>query len=112
MSQSSGSSLDPNIKGLLCYLFGWVSGLIFFLLEKDDDFVRFHAMQSIIVFGAWTVAQILFYILWLVPFLGLILSWLWWVVAVVLAIILMIKAYQGEKFKLPVAGDLAEKWSQ
>jgi len=112
MSQSSGTNLEPNVAGALSYLFGWITGLIFFLLEKDDDFVRFHAMQSIIVFGAWTVLQILFYIFWLVPYLGVILSWLWWVVAIVLVIILVIKAYQGERFKLPVIGDLAEKWSQ
>ena len=112
MSNSSGTNLESNVAGALSYLLGWITGLIFLLLEKDDGFVRFHAIQSIIVFGAWTVVMILFYILWLVPYLGAILSGLWWIVAAVLVIILIIKAYQGERFKLPVAGDLAEKWSQ
>ena len=52
MSQSSGTNLDPKVAGALCYAFGWITGLVFFLIEKNDDFVRFHAMQSIILFGA------------------------------------------------------------
>ena len=105
----AGTGLEPNVAGLLCYVFGWITGLIFILIEKENDFVRFHAMQSIVVFGTWAILQILFYIFWLVPFLGVILSTLWWIFGVVLAIILMIKAYQGERYKVPYAGDFAEK---
>jgi uncharacterized membrane protein len=112
MSQSSGTSLQPNVAGLLCYVFGWVSGLVFFLIEKNDDFVRFHAMQSIIVFGTLAVFSVIFGILMLVPFLGAILFAILWIGVLILWILLMVKAYQGEKFKLPVIGDLAEKWSQ
>ena len=111
MSQSSGTSLQPNVAGLLCYLAGWVTGLVFFLIEKDDDFVRFHAMQSIIVFGGLAIFCIIFGILMLVPFLGWILFTLLWIATLILWILLMVKAYQGEKFKLPLVGDLAEKWS-
>ena len=115
MSTGKGTNLEPNVAGLLCYLVGWISGLVFFLIEKDDDFVRFHAMQSIIVFGAITVVNILLYILWVIPGIGWIfgalLATILWVLAIVLWIILMVKAYQGERFKLPIAGDLAEKYS-
>ena len=115
MSTGKGTSLEPNVAGLLCYLVGWITGLIFFLIEKDDDFVRFHAMQSIIVFGAITVINILLYILWVIPVVGwifgTIIATLMWVLAIVLWIILMVKAYQGERFKLPIAGDIAEKYS-
>lgn len=111
MSQSSGTSLQPNVAGLLCYLAGWITGLVFFLIEKDDDFVRFHAMQSIIVFGGLVIFYIIFGILMLVPILGWILFSLLWIATLILWILLMVKAYQGEKFKLPVIGDLAEKWS-
>jgi uncharacterized membrane protein len=110
MSTDKGTGLEPNVAGLLCYLFGWVSGLIFFLIEKDD-FVRFHAMQSIIVFGAITVLSIIFGILFMVPFVGAILGAILWIGTLILWILLMVKAYQGERFKLPVAGDLAEKYS-
>jgi uncharacterized membrane protein len=107
MSQSSGTSLQPNVAGLLCYLVGWITGLVFFLIEKDDDFVRFHAKQSIIVFGTFFVISL---VLGWIPIIGWIVSMLLSILALVLWILLMIKAYQGERFKLPLAGDLAEKW--
>jgi len=98
--------LDENVAGLLCYILGWISGLVFFLIEKKNKFVRFHALQSIIVFGVLTLASI---VLGWIPFIGWVISTIISVLAIVLWIILMIKAYQGEKFKLPWAGDLAEK---
>ncbi|MBM3154931.1 MAG: DUF4870 domain-containing protein [Chloroflexi bacterium] len=102
----SSTGLEENIAGLLCYVLGWVTGLIFFLIEKDSKFVRFHAMQSIIVFGVLCVAGII--IGW-IPIIGQVIGGLISLLALVLWIILMVKAYQGEKFKLPWAGDLAEK---
>jgi uncharacterized membrane protein len=68
--------------------------------------VRFHAMQSIVTFGALTVVN---FILMFIPIIGWIISYLIGVLAFVLWIILMIKAYQGQKYKLPWAGDFAEK---
>jgi uncharacterized membrane protein len=112
MSAKKSTSLEPNVAGLLCYLVGWITGLIFFLIEEKDEFVRFHAMQSIIVFGAISVVNILLYILWVIPgvgwIFGAILATIMWVLAIVLWIILMVKAYQGERFKVPIAGNLAE----
>jgi uncharacterized membrane protein len=102
------TGLDENVAGLLCYLFVWVSGIIFFLIEKENKFVRFHAMQSIIVFGVLFVACIV--IGW-IPFIGGVINSLIGLLAFVLWIILMIKAFQGEKFKLPWAGNLAEKYA-
>ena len=99
--------LDENVAGLLCYVLVWVSGLVFFLIEKKNKFVRFHALQSIIVFGVLFLACII--IGW-IPFIGWVIAWLIWVLAIVLWIVLMVKAYQGEKFKLPWAGNLAEKY--
>ena len=98
--------LDENVAGLLCYVLVWISGLVFFLMEKKNKFVRFHALQSIIVFGVLSLASIV--IGW-IPVIGLVINSLIWVLAIVLWILLMIKAYQGEKFKLPWAGELAEK---
>ena len=109
MSEAKGKTsmgLAPNVAGLLCYVVGWVTGLIFFILEKENKFVRFHAMQSIVTFGAITVASI---VLSFIPFIGWILGWLLSVLGFVLWIILMIKAYQGQRFKLPWAGNFAEK---
>lgn len=102
----SSTGLEENVAGLLCYVLGWITGLIFFLIEKDSKFVRFHAMQSIIVFGVLSVVSIV--IGW-IPIIGWGISGLISLLALVLWIVLRIKAYQGEKFKLPWAGDLAEK---
>jgi uncharacterized membrane protein len=116
----TSSGLDPNLAGMLCYLFGWVSGLIFFLIEKDNKFVRFHAMQSILLnvalIALYVVSGILTAMLFFVPVLGKMLISLIGIIMMIvplaflgLAILLMVKAYQGEKFKLPIIGDMAEK---
>jgi uncharacterized membrane protein len=102
----TSTGMDENVAGLLCYVLGWVSGLVFFLIEKKNKFVRFHALQSIIVFGVLTLASI---VLGWIPFIGWVIAWIIWVLAIVLWILLMVKAYQGEKYKLPWAGNLAEK---
>jgi len=106
--KKTSTGLGENVAGLLCYVAWWVSGLIFLLLETENKFVRFHAVQSIIVFGV-------FNIIWLplqfIPPLALFIGWLIGGLAFVLWVVLMYKAYQGEMYKLPVAGDLAEKWS-
>jgi len=104
-TEETSSGLKPNVAALLCYILGWVSGLIFFLVEKNK-FVRFHAMQSIVVFGAITIAQI---VLMMIPIIGWILIPVISIIGIVLWIVLMVKGYQGEKFKLPLAGDIAEK---
>jgi uncharacterized membrane protein len=98
--------MEENVAGLLCYLLGWITGLIFLLIEKDSKFVRFHAIQSIVVFGAYTVVSI---ILNFIPVIGWILGVIVGILAFILWIILMVKAYQGMKYKLPVSGDIAEK---
>jgi uncharacterized membrane protein/ribosomal protein L40E len=108
----STTSLEPNIAGLLCYVLGWITGLVFILIEKENKFVRFHAMQSIVTFGAFTVLSILFSILQQVDVIWVlfwILQLVTGILAFVLWILLMVKAYQGAKFKLPIAGDFAEK---
>jgi len=105
----TSTGIEQNVAGLLCYLLGWVTGLIFILLEKENSFVRFHAMQSIIVFGFFTIVTT---VLGIIPVLGWIIAWLLGVLAFILWIVLMVKAYQGEQYKLPWAGDLAEKWSK
>jgi uncharacterized membrane protein len=102
----TSTGLEENVAGLLCYVLGWVTGLVFFLLEQENKFVRFHAMQSIIVFGALTVVNFIFIF---IPVIGWIIGWILWMLALILWIILMIRAYQGKKYKLPIAGEIAEK---
>jgi uncharacterized membrane protein len=87
-------SMRASAAGWLSYLGGWVTGLIFLLLKREDRFVRFHAMQSLIFFGAMsmvtTVLRFVSFICW---------------------IVLMVKAARGRYYKLPIVGDYAEKWA-
>ena len=106
MAKVSGG-LEENVAGLLCYVGFWISGLIFLLIETENKFVRFHAAQSIIVFGFLSVIGVIFG--W-IPFFNLFMGPLVGVIIFVLWIVLMVKAYQGTLYKLPVAGDLAENW--
>ena len=111
--QKTSTGLTENVTGLLCYVLGWVSGLVFILIEQENKFVRFHAMQSIVTFGGITIISIALSILGLIPFLGVVFdiaNGIVGVLAFVLWIVLMVKAVQGTKYKLPRAGDLAEKW--
>lgn len=106
--EKTSTGLNENVAGLLCYVLFWVSGLVFILLEQENKFVRFHAFQSIIVFGALTVASS---ILGWIPIIGGFLAGLILLLGFVLWIVLMVKAYQGTRYKLPWSGDLAEKWA-
>ena len=115
-SQSS-TGLDPKLAGLLCYILGIITGLIFFLIDKSNDVVRFHAAQSILFSGSmivlWIVITILqFVILSISLSLGSIFSLLTMLLGLavfVLWVVLLIKGYSGQKWKLPVIGDMAER---
>lgn len=111
--KQTSTGLEPNLAAALSYLCGWVTGLIFFLMEKENSFVRFHAMQSIMVSAGFTVLFIACAVLSNIPVIG----WLFWIIgypvvgiaSFIAWILLMIKAYQGERFHFPVVGDMAEK---
>lgn len=124
----SSTGLEENLAALLSYLFTWVSGLIFFLIEKDSRLVRFHAMQSILLSAAAIVVGIVLWIAWIVvaivlammsevlaSLVSLVMGLVIFVfyIAILIAFILcMVKAYQKQYFKLPVIGNFAEKFSQ
>ena len=102
--QAPTTELKSNVAGLLCYLGGWITGIIFLMIEQRDRFVRFHALQSIITFGSLMIAWIL---LGWIPVVGGFFGVIIGVTTFVLWVVLMVKAYQGELYKLPVAGDVA-----
>lgn len=113
----SQSQMSENIAGLLCYVLGWITGLIFYFVDKRP-FVRFHAAQSIVVFGG---LHIIYFILaasfgmsmFTGGFGGFSMLWALYglvdLAAFILWIVLMIKAYQGTRFRVPIAGDIADK---
>jgi uncharacterized membrane protein len=102
----TSTGLSPNTAGVLCYVGIWISGIIFFVLEQKNRFVRFHAAQSIVVFGTITVAGV---ILGLIPVVGDAFSTIIGIIGFIVWIIMIVKASSGEWYKLPWAGDVAEK---
>jgi len=117
--QTSSTGMDPKVAALLSYVLGWVTGLIFYLIEKEDKYVRFHAMQSILLSVAMIVLMtalniVLAMLTTIVDIFGLLfvfVSPLLGLAFFVLWIMLMVKAYQGEKWKLPIIGDMAERYA-
>jgi len=108
LTEPAGTStgLSPNVAALLCYVAGWITGIIFFVLEQRNRFVRFHAVQSIVAFGTITVAWVLF---GLIPVVGGAFSTVIGIIGFIIWIIMMVKAANGEWYKLPWAGDVAER---
>ncbi|HEX4996684.1 MAG TPA: DUF4870 domain-containing protein [Terriglobia bacterium] len=120
LKESSGSGLDANIAGLLCYLFGWISGLIFLLIDKRP-FVRFHAAQSIGLTVFWIVTFIAIAIVSTV--LTIITGILGYPIGILSYLLLplagfglfvsfifgMYKAFKNEKYKMPIVGNIVEK---
>ncbi len=98
--------LDKSVAGLLCYIVGWITGIVFLVLEKENKFVRFHALQFLLTFLPLSV---LAWLLGWIPFIGWALAALVWILVLILWLILMFKAYRGEEYKLPLVGDIAEK---
>lgn len=105
-SNKTSTGIQENVEGLLCYLGGWITGIIFFIIEKENKIVRFHAVQSIAVS---VVLIVVYFILGLIPIIGWLIMPLVGIVSFILWIFLMLKAYQGKMYKLPVIGDFAEK---
>jgi uncharacterized membrane protein len=109
------TGLRVNQAAALSYLLGWITGLALFTLERKVDFVRFHAMQSIILFGSVTLVCAILWALLKVPYVNILFMLLLSFVglfAFVVWIILMAKAYQGDRFRLPVVGTMAERYSK
>ena len=106
--EKTSTGLAENVAGLLCYVLGWVSGIVFLIIESKNKFVRFHAFQSIIVFGIITLINIVFSP---IPFVGGFITWIASVIGFILWIVLIVMAAQEKKYKLPWAGDLADKWA-
>ena len=112
--------MQANVAAGLSYVAGWITGLIFFFGEKQNRFVRFNAMQSILLYAALTAFYIILDVLaTALAFSGLgillllfgLLIWLVGLGALALWIILMINAFQGKYLKLPIIGDYAERFA-
>jgi uncharacterized membrane protein len=113
-TQNAGTGLAPNVAGALAYLLGPITGVLFLILEKNSPFVRFHALQSIVFGVLWIIFWIVLSVIsGVVPVLGWIVGFLISIVAglggLVLWLLLMYKAYQGQEWELPIAGPIDRK---
>ena len=97
---------NENLLAAASYLLGFVTGIVMLLVEKQNKFVRFHAMQSTILFGGLFVVN---FVLGFIPILGWLVGFVLSIAAFILWIVLMWKAFQGEMYKVPYIADLAEK---
>lgn len=122
MEQSAGatqsSGMDPKLAGLLAYLIPPITGIVFFIIEKSNRVVRWHAAQSIVFGVAWIVIWVLFSVLSMIlsaiiPIIGTIISLLVWVVVFlggfVLWIVCLIKGYSGQMWRMPLIAPWADK---
>ena len=100
--ERSSTGLDENVAGLLCYLLGFITGIVFLVVEKKSNFVKFHAKQSTITFLILFVISLILGWIPIIGFLVLILSLILW-------LFLMIKALKGERYMLPIVGKMAEE---
>ncbi len=112
-SQPSAGGLTDNVAGMLAY-FTIIPAIIFLVLEpyNRSRFIRFHSFQCIFFAVAWTVLWVALNIIAHVPFFGWLTILMWPLVGLagfVIWIVLVLKAYQGQMFKLPFVGDMAEK---
>ena len=105
MATKTTSAGNQNLMAALTYLLGIITGVIFLVIERKNAYIRFHAAQSVVTFG---IIFILSIILPFIPVLGRVLLAVLNIVQLVVWILLMVKAYQGVKYKLPYIGDLAE----
>jgi uncharacterized membrane protein len=115
------SGMAPNLAAALSYVLGIITGVVFLMVEKDP-FVRFHAYQSIFLsvawFAFWIVFTVISSVLGMIPFVGflavifgLLVSLVLGLGSLILVLVLIIKAYNGERFKVPYIGNMAEKYA-
>ncbi|MGZ3605423.1 MAG: DUF4870 domain-containing protein [Thermodesulfobacteriota bacterium] len=99
--EQSSTGLEENVAGFFCYLLGFVTGIVFLVVEKKSSFVKFHAKQSTITFlGLFVIILVIGWI----PVLGTLV----WIFTLILWLILMIEALQGKRYSLPIVGKMAE----
>jgi uncharacterized membrane protein len=98
----SSTGLEENVAGFLCYLLGFITGIVFLVVEKKSSFVKFHAKQSTIAF---LILFVIILIVGWIPVIGILII----LFTLILWLLLMIKALRGERYLLPIVGNMAEE---
>jgi uncharacterized membrane protein len=113
----TSTGVEPRLSALLCYTAWWVSGLVFLIIEQQNQVVRFHAAQSIVLFGGFslligllTAVRIAMLIVSAAAFsAATLLVYLVWIAAVGIWLLLMVRTFKGETWRVPFASDLADR---
>ena len=117
MSDPTSTGVDARLSSMLCYAGWWVTGLVFLFAERRNGEVRFHAAQSLVVFGALSVAllfsggvsAVVFVVATTRFQMAQAIGYAIWFVAVLIWLFLLMKTWRGETWRVPIAGDLAVK---
>jgi len=117
LSGATSTGVDPRLSALLCYTAWWLSGLIFLIIEQQNRAVRFHAAQSLVLFGGLSVLIGVLSVMSIGMLMvssgafqaARVLVYLVWIGAVGLWLLLMYRAFNGETWRVPLAGGLAAK---
>jgi uncharacterized membrane protein len=104
--KKSSTGLESGVAGALCYVLGAFSGIFMLIVEREDKFVRFHAVQAILAHAA---AYVIFIILALIPIVGWLLLPVWLLAAFIFWIVLIYEAYHGVEYELPYLGEIARR---
>lgn len=104
LKNKGSMGLDENIGGMLCYIF--IVGLVFLFMEKENRFIRFHALQAVFLGVFLLLVNIA---LGVIPVIGWFISLLMGPIILILVIFMMYQAYQGKYYKLPILGEMVEK---
>lgn len=118
-SETSSTGLPPHAAAALSYLAWWLSGLLFFLVERENRFVKFHAAQALVGLGAiwalglmlWVVALAALFVSAMAFKVLLYLAYGVWVAGLIAWGLCLVRAWQGEEFELPWAGSIARRLS-
>jgi len=113
ISKKSSTGMEPKIAVLIAYLFSWISGLVFYLIEKENKFVKWHAMQSLVLGIIEVIIVIVMTIFGWIPIVGwffAVICWLALVAAFVFRIIAIVKPFQGQSYRIPGIAKLADKY--
>jgi uncharacterized membrane protein len=108
---TAGVSDDSKLFAFLAYLLGIIGFIIALVTKKDDKFVMFHAKQSLVLFLGAVAIGIVGAVLWIIPTIGYLITWILRVLWLVLWIMGMVNALSMKEAKLPVVGDIAEKFN-
>lgn len=115
-NDATSLGLNARIEALLAYLFTWLGGFVFLVLERKNHFVRFSAAQSLTLFGPTFVVYVLLRLIgsigfigfFLGPIIGLLTTIIFWGTTI-LWVFLMVQSYRGRQVRLPIVGDYADK---